>query len=31
MNRRRAEIDAILAAYHVPRFPIPTEKAEATP
>jgi hypothetical protein len=31
MNRRRAEIDAILTAYHVPRFPIPTEKAEATP
>ena len=31
MNRRHAEIDAILAAYHVPRFPIPTEKAEATP
>jgi len=31
MNRRHAEIDAILAAYHVPRFPIPTERAEATP
>jgi mxaJ protein len=31
LNRRRADIDAILAAYHVPRFPIPTQKAEATP
>jgi mxaJ protein len=28
IERHRSEIDAILTAYHVPRLPIPTQKAE---
>ncbi|VFU16467.1 substrate-binding domain-containing protein [Methylocella tundrae] len=31
MIRRRADIDAILADYRVPRFAIPSQKAEAAP
>ncbi len=31
LDRRRTEIDSILADYHVPRFPIAAQKAEASP
>ncbi|ACK52289.1 extracellular solute-binding protein family 3 [Methylocella silvestris BL2] len=31
IDRRRSEIEAILADYHVPLLPIPAQKAEAAP